>query len=160
MDDEAIGRICASKSPTGFMLCDEASSVVFTDFFGLCLALGTLSLLPLLAFSLLSFDWLIRSEDRRRSEAATLSFELLVFLLSLVDLVVVVVVVVVSSVVVVIVDVVVSFSWAFLRTMSAVVLHTSLHFFFVFLVLTSFLVFLVFFAFLATPCSLLSSLEN
>ncbi len=158
MDDEAIGRICASKSPTGFMLCDEASSVVFADFFGLCLALATLSLLPLLAFSLLSFDWLIRSEDRRRSEAATLSFELLVFLLSLVDLVVVVVVV--SSVVVVIVDVVVSFSWAFLRTMSAVVLHTSLHFFFVFLVLTSFLAFLVFFAFLATPCSLLSSLEN
>ena len=108
MDDEAIGRICAFKSP--LVLCCPTRPALWYSPTSFASAQHWLRF----PFSLLSFDQLIRSEDRRRYEAATLSFELLVFLLSLVDLVVVVVVV--SSVVVVIVEVVVSFSWAFLRT--------------------------------------------
>lgn len=139
MEDEAIGRIelCASKSPTGLRLFDDASSVVF------CCCLARLDFFFDFDLSLVSLDWLMWREDRDDDEDAFfLSLTLLVFLLSLVVLVVVVTV---SVMVVVVVS-----SSMFLRTMSAVVLATSLHFFFGFLLLTNFL---IFFAFLGLWCS-------
>lgn len=144
MEDEAIGRIelCASKSPTGLRLFDDASSVVFCC----CCCLARLDFFFDFNLSLVSLDWLMWREDRDDKDAFFLSLTLLVFLLSLVVLVVIVTV---SVMVVVVVS-----SSMFLRTMSAVVLTTSLHFFFGFLLLTNFL---IFFAFLGLWCSWLLS---